>query len=91
MIIRPPEPEDNDELIQLDRVAPEEGLISYYEDRRPKYIHEPDAKGFFPYIAEEDGKIVGVVFSSIDELYVNDEPKACDYVSSLRVHPEYRR
>lgn len=91
MIIRPPEPEDNDELIQLDRVAPEEGLVSYYVDRRPKYIHEPDAKGFFPYIAEVNGKIVGVVFSSIDELYVNGEPKPCDYISSLRVHPEYRR
>jgi len=60
-------------------------------DRRPKYIREPDAKGFFPYIAEVDGKIVGVVFSSIDELCVNGEPRTCDYVSSLRVHPEYRR
>ena len=91
MLIRPPEPEDNEELIQLDRVAPEEGLVSYYVDRRPRYIRQPQVEGFFPYIAEEDGKIVGVIFSSIDELYVNGEPKACDYVSSLRVHPEYRR
>ncbi|MCK4455954.1 MAG: GNAT family N-acetyltransferase [Thermoplasmata archaeon] len=91
MLIRSPEPEDNEELIQLDRVAPEEGLISYYVDRRPRYIRQPDAEGFFPYVAEEDGRIVGVIFSSIDELHVTGEPRTCDYISSLRVHPEYRR
>jgi predicted N-acetyltransferase YhbS len=91
LIIRPPGPEDNEELIQLDRVAPEEGLVSYYVDRRPKYIRKPDADKFFPFVAEEDDRIVGVIFSSVDEFIVNGEPRTCDYISSLRVHPDHQR
>ncbi|MFQ5909371.1 MAG: GNAT family N-acetyltransferase [Thermoplasmata archaeon] len=91
MKIRSPRPDDNEELIELDRISPEEGLVSYYVDRRPVYIRQPDEEGFFPYVAVEDGKIAGVVFSSVDDLNVNGELHKCVYISSLRVHPAYRR
>lgn len=91
MRIRPPTPEDNEELIQLDRISPEEGLISYYVDRRPKYIRHPNAEGFFPFVAEDAGRIAGVTFSSVDELFVDGELRKCGYISSLRVHPDSRR
>ncbi|MFQ6106903.1 MAG: GNAT family N-acetyltransferase [Thermoplasmata archaeon] len=91
MIIRSPRPEDNEELIELDRISPEVGLVSYYVDRRPTYIRRPEAEGFFPFVAEDDGKVVGVVFSSVERLYVNGDVRKCDYISSLRVHPDYRK
>lgn len=90
MKIRLPRPEDNEELIRLDRISPEEGLISYYVDRRPTYIRHPDSRSFHPFVAESDGRIVGVIFSALADLYVNGSLHKCDYISSLRVHPEYR-
>ncbi|MFQ6127425.1 MAG: GNAT family N-acetyltransferase [Thermoplasmata archaeon] len=91
MIVRSPKPEDNEELIELDRIAPEEGLVSYYVDRRPTYIRRPDSENFFPYVAEEDGRVVGAVFCTLDNLYVNGNHRRCGYISSLRVHPQYRK
>jgi L-amino acid N-acyltransferase YncA len=88
--IRSPRPEDNEELIRLDRISPEEGMISYYVDRRPTYIPHPDSRSFHPFVAEKDGRIAGVIFSALADLYVNGSLHKCDYISSLRVHPKYR-
>lgn len=90
MKIRSPRPDDNEELIRLDRISPEEGLISYYVDRRPTYIRHPDSKSFHPFVAEREGKIVGVIFSALSDLYVDGSLHKCDYISSLRVHPGHR-
>ncbi len=86
--------EDDAQLRALIRATPMEGKISVAFQREPSYFYAAHTEGRFnqTIVAREfeNGNIIGMGSRSIKPVFVNGEVASLGYLSSLRIHKDYR-
>ncbi len=91
--IREATPNDNDALLELERNAPldlGDRVLSF--ERAPNYFaHQEMQEHGRVLVAEEDGRLVGVVAGAWHDVLVGGRRRRLLYVHQGRVLPEYRR
>jgi ribosomal protein S18 acetylase RimI-like enzyme len=82
---------DNDELLALTALTPMDGRISIGTDRSPDFFRLLESRGpSRVLVAEESGRIVGAVSTSLTRVRVAGQPEPVHYLGDLRVHPGHR-
>jgi len=86
--------EDDWDLRQVLAATPMEGAVSVTFRREPSWFAGAVVDGRFRQVLAcrdlQTGRIIGFGCRSIRDVYVNGQPAAVGYLSSLRVLPEYR-
>ena len=86
--------EDDWDLRQVLEATPMEGAISVTFHREPSWFAGAVVDGRFRQVLAcrdlQTGRIIGFGCRSVRDVYVNGQPAAVGYLSSLRVLPEYR-
>ncbi len=91
--IREATPNDNDALLELERNSPldlGDTILSF--ERAPNYFaHQEMQEHGRVLVAEEDGRLVGVVAGAWHDVVISGQRHRLLYVHQGRVLPEYRR
>lgn len=89
--IRQARDEDNQALLNLEKMCPQgTGLVLLF-DRSPDFFLRSKMHGNYRvYVAEEEAKIVGTVGTTVKEVDVNGKKIKAIYVYDLRVRPDCR-
>jgi ribosomal protein S18 acetylase RimI-like enzyme len=84
--------DDNEALLDLEKICPEGTELVLQFDRSPAYFFRSGVCDHFDcYVAEEDGRIVGTVGAMLKQFTVGGEVRSGLYIRDLRVHPAFRR
>jgi GNAT superfamily N-acetyltransferase len=91
--VREAAPDDNDSLIDLERRAPLDlGDRTLVFDRSPNFFaHQEMQEHGRVLVAEEDGRLVGVVAGAWHDVLIEGQRRRLLYIHQGRVLPEYRR
>lgn len=91
--IREATPKDNDALLELERNSPldlGDRILAF--ERAPNYFaHQEMQEHGRVLVAEEDGRLVGVVAGAYHDLLISGQRRRLLYIHQGRVLPEYRR
>lgn len=89
--IRRASDEDNQALLDVEKMCPQgTGLVLLF-DRSPDFFLRSKAyDNYSVYVAEEGAKIVGTISTTIKELNIDGRRTKSVYVYDMRVHPDYR-
>lgn len=93
-ILREARPEDAPALVELERLSPEVGRITFRIDLQPNdwqiLARFPGARG---HVALDEGTsaIIGMIFASSAPTQLNGKLVPAVYIFGLRVHPGHRR
>jgi predicted N-acetyltransferase YhbS len=90
--IRMAEEADNDRIIALARRCPQEGMITFFPERSPRFntLHRLLDPGSWHYVACEGERIVGLVGVIHFPAVLAGRQCRIAYMMDLRVDPEYR-
>lgn len=86
-------PADSQELEELIARTADSGNIGFSDDYQADVlaVHQGLAEEFHAAVAEQDGKLVGMVFGEVRWVQYAGQSVPGVYISHLRVHPEYRK
>jgi len=92
-IYRLVKPEDSQKLENLIAVTADSGGIGFTDDYQADLlaVHRGLAEELHAAVAEQDGKVVGMVFGEVRWVQYAGQVVPGVYISHLRVHPEHRR
>ena len=87
MIIRKATPKDNRALLELSRQAPMDAKLVVNIDRSPDYFCLAGLQGNNPaiFVAEKDGKIIGIVGVSFRDVYFKGEKIRIGYIGGIKI------
>jgi ribosomal protein S18 acetylase RimI-like enzyme len=86
-------PKDNQALENLIAQTADGGGIGFTDDYQADLltVHRALAEEFHGAVADQDGKLVGMVFGEVRWVQYAGQVVPGVYISHLRVHPDYRR
>ena len=86
-------PKDSQTLEDLIALTSDGGRIGFTDDYQVDLLsaHQALAEEFHGGVAEQDGKIVGMVFGEVRWVQYAGQVVPGVYISHLRVHPDYRQ
>src|SRR3990172_6356827 len=86
-------PTDSHALETLIAVTADGGAIGFTDDYQADLlaVHRGLAEEFHAAVAEQDGKVVGMVFGEVRWVEYAGQLVPGVYISHLRVHPDHRR
>jgi GNAT superfamily N-acetyltransferase len=86
-------PTDSPALEKLIAITADSGGIGFTDDYQANLltVHRGLAEEFHAVVAEQDEKIVGIVFGEVRWVQYAGRMAPGVYISHLRVHPDYRR
>lgn len=92
MIVRPATRDDDEGLVRLVERTPMDGPVRIACGCRPSFFGALSVEGGQPivFVAEREGRLVGVGAATAREVYLNGEPTLVSYLGLLRVAPEAR-
>lgn len=87
------EPKDSRALESLIAATSDAGSIGFTDDYQADLldVHRGLVEEFHGAVAEQDGEVVGVVFSEVRWIQYAGQVVPGVYISHLRVHPDYRQ
>ena len=87
------EPKDSQVLENLIAATSDAGSIGFTDDYQADLldIHRGLVEEFHGAVAEQDGKVVGMVFGEVRWIQYAGQVVPGVYISHLRVHPDYRQ
>jgi ribosomal protein S18 acetylase RimI-like enzyme len=89
--IRAADDADNAELLDLEKMCPQGTSLVLQFDRSPDFfLRSRVYDNYKVYVAEEEGKIAGMVGATLKEFNMNEEAVKGVYIYDLRVHPAFR-
>lgn len=91
LVIRAYQPEDDPYLMELERLSPRGEPRPFYHFRRRFIDRAMLYARPYLFVAEKDGRPVGVTSVAIKDTQINGERVTACYSFDTRVHPAYRR
>lgn len=89
--IRKANKDDNTELLNVERMCPQGKSLVLQFDRSPDFFSRSRVYDRYTvYVAEQEGRIVGTVGTTIKEFNMDGKPVKGIYIYDLRVHPAFR-
>lgn len=90
--VRLAEDSDNDQIIALARRCPQEGMITFFINRTPRFntLHKLLDKDAWHFVAVKDDRVIGLVGVIHFKARVLDKIYKVGYMLDLRVDKEYR-
>ena len=91
--IRLAEEADNEKILALASRCPQEGMITFYPDRKPRFntLHrllDPEA---FHYVACDGDNIIGLIGVIHFEMRILDKVRKIGYIMDLKMEEAYRK
>lgn len=91
--IRIAEENDNEKILELASRCPQEGMITFYPDRKPRFntLHRIVDPGAFHYVACDGDDIIGLIGVIHFETRILDKVRKIGYILDLKMLPAYRQ
>lgn len=91
--IRIAEESDNEKILDLASHCPQEGMITFYPSRRPRFntLHRHVDPGAFHYVACDGDDIIGLIGVIHFESRIFDRIRKIGYILDLKMLPAYRQ
>jgi predicted N-acetyltransferase YhbS len=84
---------DNEQLLALTRLCPNEGSIAFCTERDPRFFALTELQGDPTYVAvaeDGQGRVVGCASLALRRVYVDGNETPCLYAGDLKVAPDAR-